>query len=554
MSRRSKRRGSRSPADGRGHSGPALRTHRDSCGIRNLFGPGAIRARNVGRHNLSRMLCAANTPRWLGVVVACVALLVETVAIVGLKQIAPAENFGTVYLLGVLVVAVGWDWGLATVTAVVSALAFGCLRRWPISSFDVADIRNLVVTAVFVVLAFSANALAAQVRFRATELEERRREADRSANQQAALRRVATSVARGAEPADVFSTVATELARAFSVRNVCLYRHDHDDTAVLLAACREPLATGFIIGERFPVQDGVVGDTVWRCRRPARIDYVLASGPGAARARAAGFRSAVAAPIMVDGRVWGAAVVGSTEALPFPPDTEARLADFTDLVAVSIGNVQARLDLTASRKRIVQAADDASRRLERDLHDGAQQRLVSLGIQLRTAKMLMPPDAGILKAQIAEVICGLAHVGEELRDISRGIHPAILTKGGLGAALKGLARRSAVPVELDVEVPRLLPETVAVAAYYVVAEALTNVARHANASVVSLQVRPVRGSLDIVIHDDGIGGADLAQGTGLLGLTDRVEAIGGKMRIHSPRGLGTWIRVNIPCAEEDRSA
>jgi signal transduction histidine kinase len=396
--------------------------------------------------------------------------------------------------------------------------------------------------------------LAAQVRFRATEVEERRREADRSANQQAALRRVATSVARGAEPASVFTAVVTELGEALGVRNVFLYRYHHDSMAVLLAACLEKSVSGFIVGEQFSVRDVVAVDLVWEYGHTVRIDYTQVSGPGAERARAAGFRSAVAAPIMVGGRVWGAAVMGSTKALSFPPDTEARVADFTDLVAVAIANAQARLDLTASRKRIVDAADDTRRRLERDLHDGAQQRLVSLAIQLSTAAMLVPPDAIVLRTHITDITTGLAQVGGELRDISRGIHPAILTKGGLRPALKGLARRSAVPVELDVDVPRALPDTIAVAAYYVVAEALTNVARHANASVVTLRVRAVGDNLAIVIRDDGIGGADPAEGTGLLGLRDRVETIGGQMRIDSPRGLGTWLEVTIPCAEEGRSA
>jgi signal transduction histidine kinase len=274
--------------------------------------------------------------------------------------------------------------------------------------------------------------------------------------------------------------------------------------------------------------------------------YENAAGSTAARLRDLGLRAAVGAPIVVDGRVWGAAIVGSSRPEPLPPGTEARVADFTDLVATAIANAQAHAELTASRARIVAAADDARRRFERNLHDGAQQRLVTLGLQLRAAETSVPAEQRSLKEQISDVVDGLVGVSEEVQEISRGIHPAILSKGGLGPALKTLGRRSTVPVDLDLAVDRRLPESAEVAAYYVVAEALTNAAKHARASQVTVRAEAGDANLHLSIRDDGIGGADSAKGSGLTGLIDRVEAVGGKMAISSRPGSGTSLLVDIP--------
>jgi signal transduction histidine kinase len=283
-----------------------------------------------------------------------------------------------------------------------------------------------------------------------------------------------------------------------------------------------------------------------RTSRSARIDnYENARGSAAARLRGLGLRAAVGAPIIVDGRVWGAAIVGSSRG-PLPEDTEERVEEFTDLVATAIANAETHTELTASRARIVAAADDARRRIERDLHDGAQQRLVSLGLEMRAAEASLPPGLHSFKEQISHLVTGLAGVSADLQEISRGIHPAILSKGGLGPALKTLARRSSVPVELDVGVDRRLPDSVEVAAYYVVAETLTNAAKHARASEVTVRVKADGANLHLLIRDDGIGGADSAKGSGLTGLVDRVEALGGQMTISSQPGRGTSLTVKIP--------
>jgi signal transduction histidine kinase len=265
----------------------------------------------------------------------------------------------------------------------------------------------------------------------------------------------------------------------------------------------------------------------------------------------AGSYSAVGAPITVSGALWGAMTALSPIDGPLPEDTETRMTEFTDLVGIAIANAQARADLMASRTRIVAAADQTRRRIERDLHDGIQQRLVALALKLRLAEANVPPGIPELRQEISALDVGLLEAVEELRELSRGIHPAILSKGGLGPALKALSRRSAVPMALDVRVDHRLPETVEAAAYYVAAEALTNVAKHADASVVELSAAIADGHLTLVIRDDGAGGADPSRGTGLIGLTDRVEAVGGTLTVASQRGQGTTLRAELPVGGQD---
>jgi signal transduction histidine kinase len=286
---------------------------------------------------------------------------------------------------------------------------------------------------------------------------------------------------------------------------------------------------------------------VFRTGRAARMDsHDSAAGTHAARIRELGIRSAVGVPIIVDRRLWGAAIVGSSSADPLPPDTEARIGDFADLVATAIANAATRAELIASRARIVAAADDARRRLERDLHDGAQQRLVSLGLQTRLAESSVPPQLDSLKSQLSRVVSGLTDISTDLQEISRGIHPAILSKGGLGPALKTLARRCPVAVSLDLKIDRHLSDSIEVGAYYIVAEALTNTAKHSRASQVEVCAEAKDDALYLSIRDDGIGGADIGKGSGLIGLKDRAEALGGRMRIESPAGNGTSLSVTIP--------
>jgi signal transduction histidine kinase len=262
-----------------------------------------------------------------------------------------------------------------------------------------------------------------------------------------------------------------------------------------------------------------------------------------------GIVSSVASPIVVEGRLWGAMNVASTdELLPF--GTEGRLEKFTELLATAIANAESRSELAASRRRIVAASDEARRRIERDLHDGTQQRLVSLGLAAGAAQADAAAGRGDLRAELSRIAAGLADAVAELQEFSRGIHPAILSEGGLGRALRTLARRSAVLVDLDVTTNARYPEPIEIAAYYVASEALANAMKHAQASRVEISLTARHGSLLLSVRDDGVGGADPAHGSGLAGLADRVEALGGSIHVHSAAAAGTHITVDLPLEYE----
>jgi signal transduction histidine kinase len=344
--------------------------------------------------------------------------------------------------------------------------------------------------------------------------------------EQAALRRVATLVAERVTAEEVFASVAREVAQVFDVQLVTVCRYE-SDAVVVLASLGVP---GYPAGSSWPLVD----------------DFTTASGLDT-RARVAGVRAAMGAPIVVDGSIWGSVNVATTEDEPFPADAEERLARFTELVATAVSNATMRGELAASRARVIAAADESRRRIERDLHDGAQQQLVTLLLALRTTEERVRPGLEIRK-ELARAADGLTALLEELREISHGIHPAILTEGGLVPALKALARRSLVPVDIDVCCDDRLDDRIEVAAYYTVSEALANAAKYADASRVEIALRIGGGALHLSISDDGTGGADLRRGSGLIGLRDRVEALGGTIDVASPPGSGTRILVEIPLA------
>ncbi|MGH3644207.1 MAG: GAF domain-containing protein [Mycobacterium sp.] len=496
----------------------------------------------------STLLRSARPPVWLGLVVAVAFIVVESVVVLLLKQVAPGSAFGVVYLVGVLVVSTVWGFGLAATTSVASAVTFDYFRNGP-ADFTLTRLENWSVISIFVVVALVANTLAHLARTRAVEAEHSRDELRVLADLQASLRRVATLVARGIDPSEVFSAVADELARCLGMHHATLFRFEPDGTGLLLSAHHEPAWVKVHVGERFSLEGESVAAMVFRTGHPARMDsqdHDKAPGPAAEYFRRLGMRSGVGVPIMVDGRVWGAAIVGSSQPDPLPSDTESRVADFADLVTTAIANAETHTQLTASRARIVAAGDEARRRFERDLHDGAQQRLVSLGLKLRSAEASVPPDLGSVREQLAEIVDGLTGVFHDLQEISRGIHPAILSRGGLGPALRTLARRSSVPVELRLDVDQRLPDSVEVAAYYIVAESLTNAAKHAQAKEVLVVADTDGPNVRLSIRDDGIGGADSGRGSGLIGLRDRAEALGGHLQISSPIGSGTWLQATIP--------
>ena len=372
-----------------------------------------------------------------------------------------------------------------------------------------------------------------------------RAELARLAEEQAALRRVATLVAHGVPPKEVFAAVIEEIARLLPVNVAGIVRYDPDGMFTYVATWGKAVDYVPPVDSRWMLGGHNLGTIVFETGRPARLDHIADnySGPSSYIARKVGYDTAVGAPVIVEGHLWGMIGASSTLEQPLPPDTEARLASFTELVATAIANADSRAELMASRARIVAAADDTRRRIERDLHDGTQQQLVSLILDLRQVQAAVPPEQQGSLSRIAERVTG---VFDQVREISRGIHPAILSERGLAPALKALGRRSAVPVELDLRTGRRLPGHVEVAAYYAVSEALANAAKHARASAVHIELDAPDATLWLAIRDDGIGGADPAQGSGLTGLRDRIEAVGGTLDVTSPARGGTTLLIKIP--------
>lgn len=365
---------------------------------------------------------------------------------------------------------------------------------------------------------------------------------------EAALRRVATLVAVAAPTDELFAAVCEEAGGLLHADQTSMNRYESDDTVTCVAAWSRSGAA-LPHGARLRLGGRNLTTIVARTQRPTRMDrYSDASGALAESVRESGFRSAAGTPIVVQGRPWGILIAATVSEQPLAPDAETRLASFTELIATAIANAENLAELKASRARVVAAADEARRQIERDLHDGAQQRLVALTLALRAAQAAAAPQHGQTDDDLARIAEGLVSVQDDLREMARGIHPAILAQGGLAPALKALARRCAIPVQLDVRTRPRLPDRVEVAAYYVVAEALTNAVKHACASVIQVNAEATDRVLHLSVRDDGAGGADPARGSGLVGLKDRVEALGGTITVQSPAGAGTSLRAELPLA------
>lgn len=367
----------------------------------------------------------------------------------------------------------------------------------------------------------------------------------------AALRRIAALLARSVPPEEVFEAVVDEVRSLMGVEAAGLVRYEADKTGTVVAVSAEADALVALPGDKLSTEGRSVTALVLRTGRPARIDdYTKATGGEQVRRyREAGVRAAVGAPVQVRDRVWGMLAAHSMHRR-LPTDAEERLADFAALVASALANVQAWSELEASRMRIISAADEARRRVMRDLHDGSQQRIVALALN---ARMLAESEAARtagLDAELRSFEVELNGVLDELRTIASGLHRAALSRGGLAPALRTLARRSPVPVVLDVRHPGRVAESVEAAAYYVVAETLTNTTKHAEASRVDVTVELRDGSLWVSVRDDGVGGADPACGSGLVGLEDRIEAFGGTMTLDSPSGGGTTLIAQLPLLPE----
>jgi signal transduction histidine kinase len=367
------------------------------------------------------------------------------------------------------------------------------------------------------------------------------------AGEQAALRRVATLVASTASPSRVFEQVTKEVALLLGVPGASVVRYEGPGAATVVGGWTDDGRLRLPVSSRIDLDGDTVVAKVLRTGGPQRAHYKDAGGALAERLQSAGYRAAVAAPVSVGGRLWGALAAGTRSADPLPDGVERRLCDFADLVAQALANADAREQLAASRARIVEAGDAERRRLERNLHDGAQQRLVSVALDLRVVGAVLekdPPAARkLLFAAQDQLVQGL----DDLRELARGIHPAVLTDRGLGPALESLAMRAPVPVEITELPDERLAGPVEAAAYYVVAEAITNVAKYAHASHATVSVRRSNGHATVTVADDGVGGADPALGSGLRGLADRVAALDGRLDVESPAARGTRISAEIPC-------
>ena len=368
-----------------------------------------------------------------------------------------------------------------------------------------------------------------------------RAEAQELADDQAALRRVAELVARGTDPAEVFTAVATEASRLLRDEPMTLTRFVGDHELVVVALSGGPAP----VGDRIVFQADTLPDRILRTGRPSRVDDYTRE-LDAELAVQYGLKASVAVPIAIEGAVWGMLTATSSER-PLPPGTEVRLAQFAELVAAAIANAESRAQLTASRARVVATADEVRRRLQRDVHDGAQQRLVQTVVTLKLAQQALRREASPAAELVDESLLHAEQATAELADLVRGILPAALTRGGLQAGLESLAGSVALPVDLRVDVPRL-PPGIETTAYFVVAEALTNVVKHAEADRASVVVAvdDAGQTLTVEVHDDGAGGARPAAGTGLTGLFDRVGAADGTLTVDSLPGEGTTVRATMP--------
>ncbi|WP_374112663.1 GAF domain-containing sensor histidine kinase [Gordonia sp. C13] len=599
------------------------------------------------RDRVVAVVLRPTSPRWhWGVATALVLIAVEVVVVQLLREIFPENAFGAVFLFGVLVVSARWGFPLAVATSAASAAAYA----WFHARQSTDSAAPAVV--VFLVLALLTNALVGQARLHALESDQRRREADLSADlartvlraadlpealtaasirltevldlpapgavladpgttpgpvqqhialldrgrsvgsllvpadldpadrrrvsrmvpsleallaaaldrqalndrtvalarQQVALRRVATAVASRSEPGEVCRIVAAELADELGVEHVTVVRFTDDADCEVLATRDDSTDSGLSVGERLALGGTNVSTLVAETGEMSVLDYSTATGPIADRLEPRGLRTGIGAPITVDEQPWGAVIVGTTHRSA-PAELRLRLGDFADLVATAIYNSEARAALTRSRARVIAAADQARRTIERDLHDGAQQRIVSLGLDIRALQATVPDDQTEVRERLDTVVDSLAHIHRDLQELSRGIHPAILSRGGLGPALRTLARRSSVPVALQATDLGRMSKTVEVTAYYVVAESLTNTAKYAQASEVVVSAHVADDTLTLSVTDDGIGGALPDKGSGLLGLRDRVEAVEGELVIDSPPREGTTVRARIPLTE-----
>jgi signal transduction histidine kinase len=445
-----------------------------------------------------------------------------------------ASSEGVIYLLAVLPVALRYGAWFGVLTSVASAAAFRLL--FTSDPLDWLWLAGFVATALVV-----------------SELAARWRESARLAAEQAAVRRVATLVARSGASSEIFETVTREVGLLSGADLARMERYEPDGTVTGVAGWSRSGAGELLVGTQIPLEGDSVAARVMQTRGPVRVDsFASASGPIADEARALGIRSSVGCPIVVGGRVWGVIAASSKRDAPFPPDTESQIAEFTELVATAVANAEGRAELTASRARVVVTADETRRRLERDLHDGAQQRLVHTVIALQLARQSLGDASGPTVELVDEALEQAERAAAELRDLAHGILPGALSRGGLRAGIDTLVSQVRLPVTVEVTSERL-PPALEATAYFIVAEALTNTLKHAHADRAHVSALVNAGVLHVEVRDDGVGGARTEGGSGLLGLHDRAAALDGELRVQSPPGAGTVIAATLPIPSSQAS-
>jgi signal transduction histidine kinase len=453
-------------------------------------------------------------------------------------------------VLGVAVVAaltrlVGVGYGMAVGVAGVVALDWYCLP--PVHDPGPPDAQNALALGAYLITAALLGQLAAQAGHRASKSE---CEARALASERAALRRVATLIATESRPERVFGAVTHEVGELLRLDLAALLRYESDGT-VTVAGGWSRIGPQPPLGSRWALTAKAVAWEVRETGRPRRIDDVARQrGPFDVWLRQVGAHSCIGSPVVVHGTLWGVMVGASMAAEPLAEGTELRLGEFTDLAATAVANAYSRHELAASRARIVTSSNRARERIERDLHDGVQQRLVSLALGVRRAEALAERDQLDLREQLSELRVGLVSAVDDLREVAHGIHPSILTEGGLRPALARLARRSPIPVELSVRGHDRVLDAVEVCIYYVVSEALTNALKHSQATTISIELELDDSMTHLVVCDDGVGGADARAGSGLIGLSDRLEALGGAIEVCSPAHEGTRLEVRVPWSRE----
>jgi signal transduction histidine kinase len=487
-----------------------------------------------------------------GGVAGALAIAAVTLVIAALQHVMAPEALTGLYLLAILPVAIGWGFWQAGIAALASYLTFEFFFLRPRNSFAIDDPEAGAALLIALGTAYVVSELARRAHLRAQEAAARAQEAQeaqaaqrRLADEQAALRRVATAVAHALPTDAIFEAVTREVGLLCDADLARMERFEPDRAVTAIAAWARGGQGRLAVGTRLALDGASIAAQVLESGRPARVDsFAGATGPIAREAQALGIRASVGCPITVGGRLWGVIAASTTRAEPFPADTEARIGDFTELVATAISNAEGRADLIASRQRLLTAGDDARRRVVRDLHDGAQQRFVHAIITLELALRAFETDDEGGRALVVEALEHATAANRELRELAHGLLPDVLTTRGLAAGVESIAHGLHLPVEVSVPDGRF-PAEIEATAYFLVSEALTNVAKHADARLANVAARVEDGSLLIDVSDDGVGGAR-PDGSGLLGLRDRVVTLGGDLELDSPPGGGTRIAVTLP--------